>query len=50
MNKMFDKQELASEVPLGRLGEPFEVAKAVLFFAENDYLTGQILGVNGGIV
>lgn len=50
MNNMFDKEELASEVPLGRLGTPFEVAKAVLFFAENDYLTGQILGVNGGII
>lgn len=50
MNNMFDKEELASEVPLGRLGTSFEVAKAVLFFAENDYLTGQILGVNGGII
>lgn len=50
MNSMFDKGELAQEVPLGRLGTPEEAAKAVLFFAENDYITGQVLGVNGGIV
>lgn len=50
MNNIFRKEELESEVPLGRLGEPEEVAKAILFFAENNYCTGQILGVNGGIV
>lgn len=50
MNDMFSEDELKDEVPLGRLGTPNEVAKAVLFFAENPYVTGQILGVNGGIV
>ena len=50
MNDMFSEDELKDEVPLGRLGTPNEVAKAVLFFAENPYITGQILGVNGGIV
>lgn len=50
MNSQFDKEELIQEVPLGRLGTPKEIAKAVLFFAENDYITSQILGVNGGIV
>lgn len=50
MNSQFDSRELANEVPLGRLGTPEEVAKAVLFFAENNYITAQILGVNGGIV
>lgn len=50
MNAPFDSKALAEEVPLGRLGTPEEVAKAVLFFAENNYITGQILGVNGGIV
>lgn len=50
MNRQFDSEELAKEVPLGRLGTPEEVAKAVLFFAENNYITAQILGVNGGIV
>lgn len=50
MNSQFDKEELIQEVPLDRLGTPEEIAKAVLFFAENDYITSQILGVNGGIV
>ena len=50
MNAQFDRAELENEVPLGRLGTPREVADAVLFFSENSYVTGQILGVNGGIV
>ena len=50
MNACFDKEELEYEVPLGRLGTPDEVAEAVLFLAENSYITSQILGVNGGIV
>ena len=50
MNGCFDTESLIDEVPLGRLGTPEEVASAVLFFAENRYITGQILGVNGGIV
>ncbi len=39
---------LASEIPLGRLGRAEEVAQAVLFLAEQEYLTGQVLSVNGG--
>lgn len=50
MNEMFDKKELIEEVPLGRLGTPEEIAKAVLFLAESPYITGQVLGINGGIV
>jgi 3-oxoacyl-[acyl-carrier protein] reductase len=50
MNAQFDKAELESEVPLGRLGTADEIADAVMFFAENGYATGQVLGVNGGIV
>ncbi len=50
MNKQFSKKMLMDEVPMGKLGTPDDIAKAVLFFAENDYVTGQILGVNGGIV
>lgn len=50
MNDMFDKNDLIDEVPIGRLGTAEEVAQAILFFAQNRYITGQILGVNGGIV
>lgn len=50
MNEAFDKGELACEVPLGRLGTAEETAAAIVFLAENAYITGQILGVNGGMV
>ena len=40
--------ELAEETPMGRLGTPAEVAKAVRALAENRFITGQILGVDGG--
>lgn len=39
---------LAEETPLGRLGKPCEVAKAVRALAENKFITGQVLGVDGG--
>ena len=38
-------------IPLGRVGKPEEVARAILFFAspDADYVTGQTLSVNGGL-
>lgn len=44
--------EFVESIPLGRMGTADEVAQAVYFLAsENaDYITGQILGVNGGYV
>ena len=51
MNSQFDKEELKKEVPSEALGTPEDIAKAVLFLASNsaDYITGQVLGVNGGM-
>ncbi len=43
-----DLKALADETPLKRLGNPEDVAKAVLFLAEADFITGQILTVDGG--
>lgn len=50
MNSAFSKEELIDEVPLEALGTPEDIARGVLFFAENGYVTGQVLGINGGIV
>ncbi|HPF18589.1 MAG: 3-oxoacyl-ACP reductase FabG [Eubacteriales bacterium] len=46
------RRALAEEAPLGRLGRPQDVAGAVLFLTGEDasFITGQILGVNGGLV
>lgn len=43
-------EALANEIPLGRIGKPEDVAKAVSFLISDDasYITGQILSVNGG--
>lgn len=43
-----EKAEFCKEVPLGREGTAEEVARAVLFLAENGYITGETLSVNGG--
>lgn len=40
--------ELAGQTPLCRLGQPEEVARAVRALAENRFITGQVLGVDGG--
>jgi 3-oxoacyl-[acyl-carrier protein] reductase len=45
-------KELAKTIPAGRLGKPEEVAAAVLFLCSDDagYITGQVIGINGGIL
>ncbi len=45
------REELYSQIPLGCLGEASDVAEAVLFLASEQakYITGQVLGVNGGM-
>jgi 3-oxoacyl-[acyl-carrier protein] reductase len=44
------EQNIAREIPLGRLGEPADVAGAALYLAsdESAFVTGQVLSVNGG--
>lgn len=40
--------ELASRHPLGRVGQPEEIAEAVLFLAESGFMTGSVVVVDGG--
>jgi acetoacetyl-CoA reductase len=44
------KEKLLKTVPLGRFGQPEEIARAVRFLVEDgDYITGQALDINGGV-
>ena len=44
--------ELSEEIPLGRIGTPSEIASVVSFLCSDraKYITGQVFGVNGGLV
>lgn len=46
------RQQLLSQIPLGRIGQPQDVAAAVAFLAspQASYITGQVLRVNGGLL
>jgi len=43
-------QALVEQVPLGRAGRPEDIADAVWYFIQADYVTGQTLVVDGGLV
>lgn len=38
----------AERAPVGRIGRPEDVARAILFLMDHDYVTGTVLEVNGG--
>jgi len=44
--RFFD--EAAARAPVGRIGQPEDVACAIVFLVDHDYLTGTVLEVNGG--
>ncbi len=51
MTEKLDKEKIASHIPLGRLGKPEDIADVVKFLAKpNSYITGQVIGVDGGLV
>jgi len=39
---------ILSRVPMGRFGKPEEVAEAVIFLIKCDYVTGEVIDINGG--
>lgn len=43
-----DLKELENKIPLGRIGHPEDIAKCVKMLIENEYITGQIITVDGG--
>lgn len=46
------QEGILKKIPMGRMGDPQEIADAVLFFASplSNYITGQVLTVDGGMV
>ena len=55
LTDMFEKvpekvrEMIVDMTPLRRMGKPEEVADAVLFLLKNEYITGEVLNVNGGL-
>ncbi len=41
--------KVRSAIPLNRLGEPAEIAATAVFIAENDFVTGRVIAVDGGL-
>ena len=45
-----EKAELINQIPLRRFAEPIEIAKVVEFLMNSEYITGQIITVDGGMI
>ncbi len=43
-------EQMGQESPLGRNGTPMDVAKAMVYLADAEFVTGEVLSVNGGYI
>ncbi len=43
-------EQMAQDAPVGRNGTPMDVAKAMEYLLEAEFVTGQVLGINGGYI
>ena len=43
-------EQMAQESPLGKNGTPADVAKAIAYLADAEFITGEVLNVNGGYI
>ncbi|KAK1343061.1 hypothetical protein QTO34_015833 [Cnephaeus nilssonii] len=48
-DKSLNEEHLKKNIPLGRFGDPIDVAHAVVFLLESPYITGHVLVVDGGL-
>jgi 3-oxoacyl-[acyl-carrier protein] reductase len=46
------KKAVINSIPLGRIARTEEVAKAIMFLSseDSDYITGEIMDINGGVL
>jgi 3-oxoacyl-[acyl-carrier protein] reductase len=42
------EEEMISKIPLRRYGDPLDIVRTIIFLLENDYITGQVINVDGG--
>ena len=51
MTQHLDKEKIAANIPLGRLGQPEDIAEVIKFLITGGtYIKGQVIGVDGGLV
>ena len=46
--KLEEIKEIENEIPLGRISKPEEITKSIKWLIEDEYVTGQVISVNGG--
>ena len=44
-----DRPEILEAIPMGRMGKPEEIAELAVFLSEADYITGEVIRIDGGM-